>query len=213
MERVGMRSPVATRVPARKGRRDEARAHAKPSQRRGTLLAPESAMTCSELRTALAAALVIGALGACSRPASQPRVVGPVIGESTAPGPANPLAPPPDAAGVTEVSAHLSGAPSPVANPAPAAGAAMPSMQSTPAQTTDTSNPATVFVPGVVTGPLPQAPATGGSGATVPANPGPGAAGPSGPGTGNSPPPRSVPPATPPRTPPLAPPNGPGSGA
>jgi hypothetical protein len=171
-------------------------------------------MKYAELRIALAGALVVGGLGACSRPASQPRVVGPALGESTAPGPSDPLVPPPDAAGVSEVSARISGTGGAIANPAPARTGDVPAASSPSSMTppADPGNPATVFVPGVVAAPGQQAPTT--TGTAAPINPGPGTAGPNGPGTGNGPA-TPVAPVTGTRAPvaPPAPPNGgPGAG-
>ncbi|HZJ66013.1 MAG TPA: hypothetical protein VFD36_21050, partial [Kofleriaceae bacterium] len=80
-------------------------------------------MTWTQLRTAVAGLAV--AVVACARPAQQTGIVGPELGESTAPGPTNPLAPPPDA-GAGELSVQLSTRPNPVASPAPTNGAAAP---------------------------------------------------------------------------------------
>jgi hypothetical protein len=188
-------------------------------------------MTCSQLQATLAAVVVSG-LAACARPATQPRVVGPVIGESTAPGPSNPTMPPPDPGGVTETSGRIRGTPSPVANPA----ITVDTMPSTlePSGNSDPNAPSAPVVvsPGVITGGAP----VGAAAAT-----GPTTAGPNGPGTGNpttptgaatttatspgsaarpasptsatSPPqPTQPPPPTPPPAPTPAPSNGPGTG-
>lgn len=149
-------------------------AHARISYRAGTPLAPRRPMIRTALRAPLIAVLAVSGAGACSRPAPPP-VMGPVIGESTAPGPSDPTLPPPDAAGVTETSVRLRGVPRPVASPAPA--------------DTTTSTPASpaqpvVVIPGVRSGPAPVGPAPS---ATSPTGPVTGTAGPNGPGTGNGP--------------------------
>jgi len=199
---VAMRVPSSSRAGSRlRGRAHRltvARAHEDSSQRRGTAIARWHRMTCTTLRTTLVC-VALSSLGACSRPASQPRTLGPVIGESTAPGPVDPTRRAPDP-GSTVTTVHLQGAPRPVANPAPA-GDTLPSR---PAP----ANPV-VVTPGVVTGP---APVGVGSSGVNPNGPGAGAAGPNGPGTGNGPP-APTGPATAPRAPATPPANnGPGTG-
>ena len=143
---------------------------------------------------------LVVAIAACSPAAKQSTVVGPQLGESTAPGPSDPTRPPPDAAGVTEVSAVIHGqmtaVPNPVTPTVSDTTSATPTGQ--PAGTTTDSNgaPATVFAPGVAvptTGAPVTTPTQGGTTttATTPssagASPGTGTAGPNGPGTGNGP--------------------------
>src|ERR687890_149867 len=86
-------------------------------------------MTRTQLRTAALAWLAAGGLAACSHRTSQTGVVGPELGESTAPGPSNPLARPPQPIGSTEVSAHIQGVPRQGASPAPAATSGAPGSQ------------------------------------------------------------------------------------
>jgi hypothetical protein len=168
------------RIPAwaRASARHRAILHAAPGRTRGlrsgvgTQLARSLHMTRTQLRAALV--VVLAGVAACSRPASQPTVVGPMLGESTAPGPSNPSALPPDAAGTTELSVKLSTRPSAVA-PAQAQ-AIEPSQATPPAQP---AQPGTVVAPGVVGVPAPVSPGSAATGAGV------GAAGPNGPGTGN----------------------------
>ncbi|MBS1122776.1 MAG: hypothetical protein H6Q90_5004 [Deltaproteobacteria bacterium] len=79
-------------------------------------------MTITQLRTVLGALVAIsGLVAACARKqASQPEVVGPRLGESTASGPDNPSVPPPDAAGVGEAhSGPITGTAGPTLAPAP----------------------------------------------------------------------------------------------
>jgi hypothetical protein len=157
------------------------------------------------------------ALGACARPASQPRVVGPVIGESTAPGPSDPSRPPPDPGGVKEVSRPIHGTPTQVANPVITVDT-MPSTLEPSGNNTSANQPTTV-VSGVASGPAPVG--------TTPTTGTTGTAGPNGPGTGNgratstgpatggaTTTPGTTTPANPPAaTAPSAPPsNGPGTG-
>src|SRR5213076_1574991 len=132
-------------------------------------------MTSRALRGAWIA--VIAGCVACARPAAQ-RVepIGPMLGESTAPGPSNPSAPLAKEPGVTEVSVRLQSKPVTVARPAPSTGAA--SSSSTPAP----ASQGMVVIPGVTTGP---APAGAAPSASSPTGPTTGAAGPNGPGTGN----------------------------
>jgi hypothetical protein len=159
------------------------------------------AMTSTLLRTGFAAVLVTGGLGACARPARPPSIVGPELGESTAPGPAYPFGTP-DAAGPTEVSAPLHGLPGPVASPAQTVETMPPEAQPEP----QPANPAVVWAPGVPA--LPTPPRGAGSGGQ-PAPGMPPANSPSGPVLVAPP----IVASPPPGTPPLAPPNGPGSGA
>lgn len=188
-----------------------ARSRAKTSERHGMQLARWHHMAYTYLRTAFAAVLVVGPTGACSRPAGQPRVIGPVIGESTAPGPANPSIPPPDATGPTEVTVHLHG--TPLANPPQAAGAPPsatgPTTAPTTAPTTEPTTPAVVWAPSLPASPPPPNPPGGAGGGQQPSPSTPPANRPAGPVP--VPPIKTAPP--PPGTPPLAPPNGPGSGA
>lgn len=163
-------------------------------------------MTYFKLRAVRVALLAIGGLSACAQQPHNQRISGPPLGESTAPGPSDPLAPPPVAPGPTEVSARIS---------APRAGgtSAQPGAPVTTgggAPAADQTTPGTVVFPGAVTGPAPV-----GAGAATDA----GTAGPNGPGTGNGPAtptgpatgtvtpvaPAPVTPATPPS-------NGPGTG-
>ena len=125
-------------------------------------------MTCPQLRATFAAMIVIG-YAACAPPATQPRVVGPAIGESTAPGPADPTVPPPDPGGVTETSARLRGTPSPVANPAITVDT-MPSTLEPSGNSDPNSSSAPVVVsPGAATGSAPARTGTaGGSGTAGP---------------------------------------------
>ncbi|HEX8111058.1 MAG TPA: hypothetical protein VF516_25185, partial [Kofleriaceae bacterium] len=76
-------------------------------------------MTLSALRAALVAAVVICSDGGCAghpMDTAEP-MFGPELGQSTAPGPADPTLRPPPAPGVTEASAHLEGLPAASASP------------------------------------------------------------------------------------------------
>ncbi len=134
-------------------------------------------MTHLQLRAALAAALVASGFVACARTAVQPKVVGPVIGESTAEGPRDPTAPPPPPQGVTETSGRLYGTPTQVANPVatPPASAAAGTADTLPAPATDAVNSGALVAPIGTVAPV------------TPTGTGVNAAGPNGPGTGNGP--------------------------
>ena len=178
-------------------------------------------MRYAQLRAAFAAVLVAGGLAACSRPAQSGSVIGPQLGESTAPGPADPTMPPPDA-GVAEVSVRLHDVPTAVPNPAPTVQTMPPTTAPMNQPSTHPSVPATVWAPGVPSVPGSRGPSPQGSspaGASQGPSPGPGAPpapgapSPTGPATGPTPVP-PIPTAPPPQgTPPLAPPNGPGGAA
>src|SRR5262245_55859500 len=80
----------------------------------GTRLAASHRMTLTALGAALAAAVVACSAGACAghpKDASEPGILGPELGQSTAPGPADPTLRPPPTPGVTETSVHLQGLP------------------------------------------------------------------------------------------------------
>lgn len=114
-------------------------------------------MTSTVFRAALGAVVAAGSLAACSRSARQPGVIGPELGESTAPGPSDPTAPPPDAPGVTELSVPFQGAGQVGPSPAPTADtppAMVPTQQGTPGE---------AVRPGATTAPAPPSsePVTG----------------------------------------------------
>ncbi len=179
-------------------------------------------MTCPQLRAALAAVVVIG-FAACARPPSQPRVVGPTIGESTAAGPSDPTVPPPAPGGVTETSARIRGTPTQVANPVITVDTMPSTLEPSGNSDPNASSAPVVVSPGVVTGNAPVGTGTATGTAT---------AGPNGPGTGNTTTPTGAattttsrpgsaatppsaaqaPVATQPTTPTPAPSNGPGTG-
>lgn len=151
--------------------------------------------------------LVVSGISSCSRP-TQPPVIGPPLGESTATGPAYPIGSPPDASSEVSASLHglhgLHGSIGPIANVAPATNATPPA-----AEPTGPTAPATEQIPATVWAPsLPPASPPPKSTARNSRQPAPSM--PSGNGPVRIPPIATAPP--PPGTPPLAPPNGPGSG-
>jgi hypothetical protein len=75
----------------------------------GTHLAPCRRMTNQMLCTAVVSLLAGSAVVACSEPKPRPITIGPLLGQSTAPGPNNPSVPPPDAAGVTAGGGEITG--------------------------------------------------------------------------------------------------------
>jgi len=145
------------------------------------------------------AVLVVSGLDSCSRP-TQPPVIGPPLGESTAQGPTYPIGSPPDA--MPEVSASLHGPIRPIANVAPATAATPPATEPTAPATEQI--PATVWTPSLPPA-SPPPKSTGSNGRQPPPSMPPGN------GPVRSPP--IVTARPPPGTPPSAPPNGPGSGA
>src|SRR4051812_19113049 len=175
MERAGMASAAAMRVPAADAARGErigtlwSRRTREPSRVPGMVLAPTSSMSIQAPRAAVAAVLVMGSVLACSRPSAQPGVVGPALGESTAPGPGDPNALPPDAGPPDVVVGRLHdtrpSGPVPGPMPDPSVGSAAP--VAAPA------TPGVVALPGV--GTPAAAPAATGTASGV------GAAGPNGP--------------------------------
>lgn len=175
-----MRVPGAASRRWRAPRLAVAPAHAKSSHRVGMVLAATSSMTTQAPRVALAAAIAMGSVLACSRPSAQPGVVGPALGESTAPGPSDPNALPPDAGPPPEIAGRLHDTrPSgPVPGPTPDTTVGAGSGSATTTPPADNGAAGVVVFPGVATGAAPAA--TG-------APSGIGTAGPNGPGTGNAP--------------------------
>jgi len=131
-------------------------------------------MTHSALCTvSLAGFAAIGVL-ACARPTAQPSVIGPMLGDSTAPGPSDPTMRAPDAGQATELSVPLHGRPVQVAQPA-AGGATTPSTAqpaTAPAQPAgQPAPPSVVLVPGATSAAPAGAPATTSPSAAAPTAP------------------------------------------